>query len=494
MITTNAIIKNKYFNFSFFVPYININKEIIKLEFFFNDLSILNNWQSLIFCVSLNLIFLMIWKFSLFYMSSSSFKMFVMMLSLFYWSMVLLIVSSSLFSLFLAWEGLGITSYLLILFYYNWNSIQSSNLTFISNRFGDSFMLIMLFLSESFLLLLVIFVMLLTKSAQVPFSSWLPAAMAAPTPVSALVHSSTLVTAGIILSMKYKLYEVMNVSKLMFLLGLLTAITGSASALNSMDIKKMVAFSTLSQLGFMVMSFYSSMVTFVLGHLLIHAFLKSLLFLMVGLNMMAMSSQQLTFSSSMFLKFKYGSMYLIIMINFSSFYLTSFYLSKEMNVLALTVMNLFLLFLLMTVLMMSLFYAIRFMMIISFKSNKMIKMLGYSDLGVAKIIVMTTIFMFTSLYYKNSSLLMIKPAIYFKVMTILFLLLVLTNHKWFCYVTMFSIYKFNTINNYFSNSMMHMYSDEMFSSLKYFLFKNFMLFNMNKLWLMIIVFLIMMNM
>ena len=123
-------------------------------------------------------------------------------------SMVLLIFMATLYGTLIGWDGLGITSFLLVIYYKNRKSLGRSIITALTNRAGDAFLLILLGLSlytagGPHLCLVLLLLTAMTKRAQYPFSRWLPAAMAAPTPVSALVHSSTLVTAGVYLLLRF---------------------------------------------------------------------------------------------------------------------------------------------------------------------------------------------------------------------------------------------------------------------------------------------------
>jgi len=170
----------------------------------------------------------------------------------------------------------------------NNNRITGSVSTVITNRIGDYFLVISLsnLVVEKVRYRLIITGMLIlariTKSAMVPFSSWLPKAIAAPTPVSALVHSRTLVTAGIVLLIKIPIFFDYLFVKSIFLLGFVTMSLARLIALFEVDMKKVVALSTLSQLGFMIVSFSFGLIRLIMIHLFMHALFKSFLFFNVG--------------------------------------------------------------------------------------------------------------------------------------------------------------------------------------------------------------------
>ena len=220
-------------------------------------------------------------------------------LGVFILSMLTLIVRPNFITLMIGWDGLGISSYLLVIFYKRTKSLNAGLLTGISNRVGDGIILIVLSgfyrfprivlpiisntkIRTGSLLLLILVVAACTKRAQLPFRAWLPAAMAAPTPVSALVHSSTLVTAGIYLLLRTSNLFYSSLSAGLSNLGGLTMILASLRALKETDAKKIVALSTLSQLGVIVTGFSFNNSRIIFFHLLVHAFFKALLFISTG--------------------------------------------------------------------------------------------------------------------------------------------------------------------------------------------------------------------
>jgi len=225
------------------------------------------------------------------YMSSECFfGRFIWLVVLFVISIYILILSPNMVSLILGWDGLGVTSYLLVIFYQRSKSYRAGIITALTNRLGDVGLLISIILilpygtwnfliyndsrvELSLILARLIILSACTKSAQMPFSAWLPAAMAAPTPVSALVHSSTLVTAGVYLLIRINILLVrFEILEILIMLGTFTIFIAGGAAMFEMDIKKIIALSTLSQLGAMVMGLGMGSPTMAYFHLLSHAF------------------------------------------------------------------------------------------------------------------------------------------------------------------------------------------------------------------------------
>nr|YP_010143392.1 NADH dehydrogenase subunit 5 [Euphaedusa planostriata]QQL04599.1 NADH dehydrogenase subunit 5 [Euphaedusa planostriata] len=306
--------------------------------------SLIFDWVGLSASTMVCLISFCVFSFAKNYMSEDqNYYRFGWVLLSFVVSMLMLIMSGSLFAILIGWDGLGISSFALIIYYQNKVSLESGFLTLMSNRIGDIF-LIMSFgfmvgasnifygiSSMEFYPILVLYILAgMTKSAQYPFSAWLPAAMAAPTPVSALVHSSTLVTAGVYLIVRINLSMTFTQEFLssLLLMGSVTCLLGGLCAMVENDLKKLIALSTLSQLGIMMYSLGLNMPYLALFHLYSHAFFKALLFLVAGLILLSSYGVQdlrllgsaLTNMPLLFVFFNISNLCLIAAPFMSSFY------------------------------------------------------------------------------------------------------------------------------------------------------------------------------
>lgn len=246
----------------------------------------------------------------------SSITRFMSYLSLFTFFMLILVTSNNILQLFVGWEGVGLCSYLLIGFWYDKPSANAAAIkAFIVNRVGDlSFILGIagLFLSldsvnfaEIFakaavnkanldLICLLLFIGAMGKSAQIGLHTWLPDAMEGPTPVSALIHAATMVTAGVFLVVRFSpLFELApNILTIITYVGAITAIFAASIALVQNDIKKIIAYSTCSQLGYMFFACGVGAYPVALFHLMTHAFFKALLFLGAGSVIVATHHEQ----------------------------------------------------------------------------------------------------------------------------------------------------------------------------------------------------------
>ena len=241
----------------------------------------------------------------------SRYRRFFVFFNLFIMAMMVLVSADNYLMLFVGWEGVGLCSYLLIGFWYDKGEKGIGNAlagkkAFVTNRVGDfgfllaAFTMFVLFrtfnfkdvfsqipeVAEAGILLITLFMLLgvAGKSAQIPLYVWLPDAMAGPTPVSALIHAATMVTAGVYLvARSFPLYaEVPMAQNAVTLVGAATALFGGTIAVAQFDIKKVLAYSTISQLGFMVAAVGMGAVVAGVFHLVTHAFFKALLFLSAG--------------------------------------------------------------------------------------------------------------------------------------------------------------------------------------------------------------------
>nr|WAP91520.1 NADH dehydrogenase subunit 5 [Opisthoteuthis sp.] len=274
--------------------------EMLSCMSLFIEFEMIFDWISCSFSSLVCLISGCVSIFSNSYMKDDINKMrFMNILMLFVLSMNFFIFIPSLVSLMLGWDGLGLVSFILVIYYQNSKSLSAGMLTVLMNRIGDCFILVsismmvslghwnLLCIWEFNMLSVAMFFLVIagmTKSAQIPFSSWLPAAMAAPTPVSALVHSSTLVTAGIFLMIRFypTLIKCEGLFSLMMYISVMTTVMSGICAIYEYDMKKIIALSTLSQLGIMMFSLSLMMPMLTLFHLYTHAMFKALLFVCSG--------------------------------------------------------------------------------------------------------------------------------------------------------------------------------------------------------------------
>nr|AZB51186.1 NADH dehydrogenase subunit 5 [Triatoma rubrofasciata] len=284
--------------------------EILSLNGCVITMTFLFDWMSLIFVGCVFIISSMVIYYSESYMSAdlSSVRFYFLVL-LFVLSMMMMIVSPNLMSILIGWDGLGLVSYCLVIHFQNYKSYSAGMLTILTNRIGDVAILLSIAwmlnygswhyiyymgMWDFFEFYLVSLIVLagFTSSAQIPFSSWLPAAMAAPTPVSSLVHSSTLVTAGVYLLIRFSDMILNMDCSIILTLSMMTMFMAGLGANMEFDLKKIIAFSTLSQLGLMMSILFIGYPILAFFHLLTHAFFKALLFLCAGLMIHCMSDTQ----------------------------------------------------------------------------------------------------------------------------------------------------------------------------------------------------------
>nr|AML26228.1 NADH dehydrogenase subunit 5 [Scirtidae sp. BMNH 1274304] len=286
-----------YLNYMFMLEY-----HIVSLNCCDFLMTIYMDWMSLLFMSFVMFISSMVIYYSEEYMyGDKNINRFILLVCMFVLSMIFLIISPNLISILLGWDGLGLVSYCLVIYYQNIKSYNAGMLTALSNRIGDVALLMAIawmlnygswnyifylnfMKNDLFMMIITYLIMLaaLTKSAQIPFSAWLPAAMAAPTPVSSLVHSSTLVTAGVYLLIRFSPCLSGQAMMVLLFISSLTMFMAGLGANYEFDLKKIIALSTLSQLGLMMSILALGNSDLAFFHLLTHALFKALLFMCAG--------------------------------------------------------------------------------------------------------------------------------------------------------------------------------------------------------------------
>jgi len=320
--------------------WIRINKSYISWKIYLDSLSML-------ILAIVTIISTLVHLYSIGYMKEDkNLVRFLAYLSLFTFAMMLLVTSHNFLQLFLGWEGVGVCSYLLIGFWhYKDSASKAATKAFIINRISDfAFIVAILFIffycdslefnivfssaaelaSLNFyygfsvldVICSLLFIGCMGKSAQIILHSWLPDAMEGPTPVSALIHAATMVTAGVFLLARASyLFEYSNVLPFITIIGLITSLYGALMALAQVDIKKIIAFSTISQLGYMVLACGLSAYDVAIFHLATHAFFKALLFLAAGSVICATNEQNI---------YKFGGLYKTLPITYILFLIGTF--------------------------------------------------------------------------------------------------------------------------------------------------------------------------
>jgi len=290
-----------------------INSDTLKIPFSFL-VDPLSSW----FLLIITGIGFLIHVYSTGYMhDDDGFSRFFTYLNLFVFFMLLLVLGNNYLVMFVGWEGVGLCSYLLIGFWFKNNAYnRAANKAFVMNRIGDLGFLLGIFLmfttfgsitfAEVFdkasaastgtvtAIALLLFIGAMGKSAQIPLYTWLPDAMAGPTPVSALIHAATMVTAGIYMVVRSNIFYSISetASEFVAIIGALTALFAATIGLLQTDIKKVLAYSTVSQLGLMFLALGVGAYSSAVYHVTTHAFFKALLFLGAGSVIHAMGGEQ----------------------------------------------------------------------------------------------------------------------------------------------------------------------------------------------------------
>lgn len=280
-----------FYNFRLIIEWLIIRINRINME-----ILLYIDWIRLIFIRIVLLISSIVLIYRLIYMEiDKNIIRYFLLVLIFVFSIILMIIRPNIVRIIFGWDGLGLVSFCLVVYYQNYRSYNSGILTVLINRVGDVIILIIIgiiivcgrwnifFIKNIGLIIFFLIVAGITKRAQIPFSVWLPRAIAAPTPVSALVHSSTLVTAGVYLLIRFNKYLIMReFRKILIILSVLTIFISGLIANFEFDLKKIIALSTLRQLGLMIIILSIGFPILSYYHLLTHAIFKSLLFIRAG--------------------------------------------------------------------------------------------------------------------------------------------------------------------------------------------------------------------
>ena len=291
-----------YFDLVVIIEWIVVECNSINLKFI-----LLLDWISILFIRLIILISAIILLYRIVYMEGEkNMRRFNYLLLLFILSIVFIVIRPNIIRILVGWDGLGVVSYCLVNYYHNYVSYNSRIVTVLCNRIGDVGILItmgiiimmgrwdIVIFKGGIVVILLLILAAITKSAQIPFSVWLPLAMAAPTPVSALVHSSTLVTAGVYLIIRFNrfLKETVEVSIILLFLSVVTMFISGIMANFENDFKKIIALSTLRQLGLIMIILRLGYRLIAYYHLLVHAVFKSILFIRAGVIIHLMNNNQ----------------------------------------------------------------------------------------------------------------------------------------------------------------------------------------------------------
>lgn len=264
------------------------------------------NDTSKAFIFIVGLVTLMVIQYRISYSESYNNKKLFALTTVFFLSILTLVSSLRIINLILGWEILGFSSIFLVIFYPNKTSLSNTSLTMIYNRIGDAFLIFVLIYTLrkgmrminiiilNKLTIILIIICAATKRAQFPLSAWLPAAISAPTPISAIVHSSTLVTAGIFLLMTFWNYvKEVNMIIAALALSFSSFYVGGILANQENDLKKMVAFSTIRQISIIILFLLRDKVSIAYKHIFYHALFKTFLFCAAGMLFTASIGSQL---------------------------------------------------------------------------------------------------------------------------------------------------------------------------------------------------------
>lgn len=311
---------------------------IILNETFFNfneNLTLTFDLYSISFSIIVSIVVVNVLRFINIYINKNvNIKVFFFITKIFVISIFLLIHSFNLWTIILGWEGLGVTSFYLIFYYNNSDRWKRAIKTFINNKLGDCILIISIIIlvlthNSTKIVTIIFFLAIITKSAQYPFIAWLPIAISAPTPISAIVHSSTLVTAGLFIMFRLiNNFLIKRNINVILNLCLMSIFIRGIKAITEKDIKKIIALSTLRQIRLIFFFLAINMKNLAFIYICNHALFKSLMFINIGIMINSNYSRQLNFlinnSNVIYiniLSYKISCLNLINISFFSSFFI-----------------------------------------------------------------------------------------------------------------------------------------------------------------------------
>lgn len=315
---------------------ISINSTQIEASYIKNYIRIII--ITMVAFISINVLF-----FSNYYLADTDEIKFYLVLISFIASIIVFSLSNNTIRLLLGWDGLGISRFILVAHYPTPTAAGSSIITIFTNRIGDVIIILRFYFfitqanwnlnyyNTEFMGLLLLITASATKRAHIPFNLWLPEAIAAPTPVSALVHSSTLVTAGIILILRLReIKNNINFINFVWIIGLLTTLRAGMVASYIKDPKKIIAYSTMSQLGIISLALGISLPFVAFFHLVTHAIFKALIFISIGVIIAQTKHKQIIESNKSTLWSSPSTAFKIATISLNAFPFTAGFYSKDL--------------------------------------------------------------------------------------------------------------------------------------------------------------------
>nr|QKK69227.1 NADH dehydrogenase subunit 5 [Antodynerus aff. limbatus GX]QKK69240.1 NADH dehydrogenase subunit 5 [Antodynerus aff. limbatus XZ] len=457
-----------FYKQSFFFHWMamSLNSFIMEFILFFD-------WISMIFVSLVSLISGFVLMYSIYYMEGDfTLDRFFYLVLLFVFSMYLMILSPNILSVLIGWDGLGLVSYGLIIYYQSWKSFNSGMVTVLLNRIGDVGILMMIgllmakgswnlmfYFNSMNLIIMFLILSSCTKSAQLPFSVWLPLAMAAPTPVSSLVHSSTLVTAGVYLMIRFNMFLMDFGSKYLLMISSFTMFMAGFVANFENDLKKIIALSTLSQLGLMMSILSLGEVMMGFFHLVMHALFKSLLFMCSGIIIhLMLNNQDIRFMGSLIKFYPFvGLMFFFSSLSLCGLPFLSGFYSKDliMESFLMKKINYFSLIMIFMSTMFTVSYSIRLINLVYINDLNKLNCMCLKNEDFYMVLSMLILFFFSIFggYIFMNLFFFIEKVIILKFFEKVFVLMVCTFGIWFGWWISFKEFSFSLYEKVFLNKM-----------------------------------------